>query len=108
MSNYKPKTGDVVRVVLEGEVRTDWGDSFVIGRADEGGSTIAGKSKHVVSVEQVKPALQVGWHRAKYSEGDPVEALYWDGSAWFYNEKCNTSTALSWESVGYLGTGVKA
>lgn len=110
MSNYKPKVGDTVRIVIEGEVRNDWGNSvFVVGGAGEAGSTLATKADYVVSVEQIKPALQVGWHRVLPADDmEAVTAMYWSGTDWKYNESTSRSSINRWTSVGYLGTGVTA
>lgn len=66
MSDYKPKVGDRVRVVLEGEVTDTAGGSVTISdRALRGSdpvfwcsSTVADDAKFLVSVEKVEPPVE--------------------------------------------------
>src|SRR5690242_8442561 len=90
MSNYVPKKGDRVRVVLEGEVmqhEPEW--RFTVGSLARA-STVAEGADHIVSVELVKPALQIGWHRVKHTDPaspDMVRSRWWTGEHWASNEE---------------------
>jgi hypothetical protein len=106
MSNYIPKKGDRFRVVLEGEATTDVRYKDYVWM---GSSYIHLTGAQAVSVEKIRPALRVGWHRVTRPHNPQVQSMYWSGSEWFYSEEGSSpSSCYAWESVGYLGTGAKA
>jgi len=64
VSDYKPKEGDYVRVVLEGQVEyLTGGDSFMLNT-----NGIYPDQEHVVSVEKIEPPVEV------FKPGDVVRS----------------------------------
>lgn len=57
-ADYKPRTGDRVRVVLEGEANGVGSSGFVIGESYDD-NFIAFGAKHVVSIEKIEPPVTV-------------------------------------------------
>lgn len=99
MSDYQPKKGDRVRVVLEGEVTTVWtdGSEFVLA----GLNGIEPSESHVVSVEKVAPPLPTTPGSVIRDEAGSVRMLGITGR-WYHAENAY-SFGLTTEAAMDLG-----
>jgi hypothetical protein len=99
------QVGDVVRVSYEGVVESTSGAG--------GSSMLVNGTWHytnrsvVTSVEIIRPALRVGWHRVTTADGlRGITARHWDGNRWGQSELgVHGASDITWTSIGFLGGG---
>lgn len=95
---YRPKTGDRVRVVLEGKVGvTVEQDGFDIGGSD--GNYITHGAEHVVSIELLAPAEPPVGSIVRDGAGDAAQRGI---NAWFYAVE-GAIGEHTWEDVSGWG-----
>lgn len=94
---YQPKTGDRVRVVLEGEATTlnrvghfglNWGDGY--------GNEIRPSSDHVVSIELLTPTEPPVGSVVLDREGDAAQRISDDAEGWRYAVSEQANDYLTW------------
>lgn len=74
MSDYTPRKGDRVRVVIEGEVtEAPWSDRFKVGASWADGNIIIPAAEHVVSVERLAPKLPTIPGTVVWIDGDAYQ-----------------------------------